>query len=575
MGIASAAHDLKGYSKNICRTQKRHRVVINTINNRETSNMKRLTWLIAILFGATLLSTLASAQGLSNFGRTTIGGVVSGGLRADFKRGSKFVLSEKAVMIRICAFIDGRGGGSGSQTLRFALYRDQNGLPAQQVLESEYSGFEAARNAEWACRETARALIEPGTYWLMIHTAGDPGVIRYYYDYAEGRTNWYGNADTFADGASDAFGVGSVGEGTISIRAEYLPESQVHIGGTRTVGTRVSSPMSAQMKRGSSFVLTEQAGVMALSAYIDGLGGTAGSQPISIGLYEDVNGEPSTLVATGPVPSWSVVAGRTGRWVSVLGINGRRWLNPGRYWIVLHTGGPAGVLRYYMEGTGNWRGNADSGATPSPIFGAANTGDGTITAHILYFPTSLAFGTIGRTTPGTIPSGALTANYIRGSGFQPSQPFNNAQATALWAYLDGNGGATGSQKVRLGLYQGELTSPQLNRMAVSDEVTIPAGKPAGWVRFSLPYNFFSYTPAEQSKTFHVMLLSGSPQGVARYYLSDDADNWRGAPLPYSGGAPASMYLDAGPSPGAIALTPGTRTMSAYVEYLKADEVDEQ
>ena len=78
--------------------------------------MKRLTRLLAIAFSAILLSAFVPAHALSNFGRTTIGGITSSGLRADFKRGSKFVLSEKAVMVRICAFIDGKGGGSGSQT---------------------------------------------------------------------------------------------------------------------------------------------------------------------------------------------------------------------------------------------------------------------------------------------------------------------------------------------------------------------------------------------------------------------------------------------------------------------------
>ena len=526
--------------------------------------MKRLTRLLAIAFSAILLSAFVPAHALSNFGRTTIGGITSSGLRADFKRGSKFVLSEKAVMVRICAFIDGKGGGSGSQNLRFALYRDRNGTPAEQVLESDDAGFEALRDAEWACRETARAPLGSGTYWLMIHTAGDPGVIRYYYDYLEGPTNWYGNADVFADGASDNFGAGGVGEGTISIRAEYLTESEVRFAGAQTAGTRVSAPMSANMKRGSSFVLTEGAVLAGLNAYVDGLGGTVGSQSLSIGLYEDVNGEPSTLIGWGSVPSWTIGAGRTARWVSAFGgIAGRNFLQPGKYWLILHSRGPAGVLRYYMEGTGNWRGNADSNAQPPPIFGVANAGDGTITAHILYTPANITSDTFGRTTPGTIPSGALTANYIRGSQFHPDQIFYNGQPTALWAYLDGNGGATGSQKVRLALYQGQAAGAQLNRLAASDEVTVPAGMAPRWVRFSLPYSSFSNTPTEQARNFHIMLLSGGTQGVARYYLSDDADNWLGASVSYSGGAPASMSVSA--------LSPGTRTMSTYVEYMDTDD----
>ena len=530
---------------------------------------RRAIGMIATLL---LLTCLVPAEAISSFGRTTAGTIPSGGLRVDFKRGSKVVLSERGVLLRMCAYLDGNGGGTGFQTMRFALYRDRNGVPAEQVLESDSgadTGVEAFQQPTWRCSETARAPLDPGTYWVMIHTGGNPGVIRYYYD---GPANWYGNSDPFADGASDTFGTGAAGEGTISIRAEYLTESEIRVAGPRNVGTRVSSPMSAQMKRGSSFVLTEQASLVSLNAYMDGFGGTDGSQPVSIAVYEEVQGEPSTLVAWGHVTTGSVDGGRTARWVSAIGIQGNHWLMPGRYWIVLQTGGPAGVLRYYMEGTGNWRGNANPGADPSPLFGAGNAGDGTISAHILYTPQPFVYSTFGRTIPGTIPSGALTANYIRGSQFYPDQDFVSGRLTALWAYLDGNGGASGSQKMRLALYKGVFLDAQVNRLTYSDEVTIPAGTPPGWVRFAVPDTYISYGPAENSGNFHIMLFSGGTQGVARYYSSNDGDNWAGAPVPYGGAAPKVMYINEGPSPGAIALSLGTRTMSVYAEYLNTDDL---
>jgi hypothetical protein len=533
--------------------------------------MRRHTGSIAIAFSAILLLALAPArapaQALSKFGRTTVGATPSAGLRVDFKRGSKFVLPQRAAITSICAYLDTNGGGTGTQWVRFALYRDQNGIPAQQILETDqFFGLESAvQPPEWYCGGTANAPLEPGSYWMMIHTGGDPGVIRYFHD---GPANWYGNADQFADGASDTFGTGAAGTGTLSIYVEYLPESEAHYAGPRNVGTRVSSPMSAQMKRGSSLVLTEPAQIWSLNAYVDSQGGTVGSQPLTIAVYTDKNGEPFTLVAGGSVSSGSLTNGRTARWVSSSFVGGNTLLTPGRYWIVLLTGSPAGVLRYYMTGTGNWRGNANPGQDPSPFFGAANAGDGTITANVLYTPANIAQHTFGQTTPGNIPSGALTANFVRGSEFTADVDLGAGWVTALWAYMDGNGGASGSQKVRLALYEKVVVFSELRLMTQSEEVTIPAGTPPGWVRFAVPHTHIE--PSENFRSYHIMMFSGGTQGVARYYLSNDADNWLGGgPVAYPQIAPPNFLETSADQgiPGAPLLKRGTRTVSVYAEYV--------
>ena len=535
--------------------------------------MKSLMRLTVIGLCGLFMTALSPAHAAS-FGRTTVGTTPSAGLRADFKRGSKFVLSETGTLRQICAYLDGNGGGTGSPAIRFALYRDRNGLPGEQVAETTSEGwyFGPAQGADWYCLGAASAPLQPGTYWTIIHTGGDPGVVRYYYD---GAANWYGNADTFADGASDTFGTGSAGEGTLSIRVDYLPDSESHFAGVRTVGTRVSAPMSAQMKRGSSFTLAEGAQLTTMNAYIDGSGGTSGSQPLWIALYNDVNGVPSALVAKGQVSSSTPLAGRTARWVGVVPVSdGPVFLMPGRYWIVLHTGGPAGVLRYYMEGTGNWRGNASPGEEPPSSFGAASSGDGTITANILYTPTSVRHHTFGRTTPGSIPSGPLTANYVRGSLYEPDHYFREGWVTALWAYMDGNGGASGSQKVRLALYTTEIWQPYMHILAASEEVTIAAGQPPGWVRFAIPLTRIHYNQYDLHIP-HIMMFSGGTQGVARYYASDDADNWLGAPVAYSDvGRSLYLYYDDG-HPEAQLLQQGTRTPSMYGEYLNTPETDSE
>jgi hypothetical protein len=388
--------------------------------------MNRLIRLMAIVFSALLLLTALTPAEAASFGRTTAGTTPSGGLRADFKRGSKFVLAEPAGLQQICAYLDTKGGTSGRQGVHFAVYRDQNGVPGQKVTQTGPQYFEASQDApNWYCLGSARVVLDPGSYWLVIHSGDLGGVVRYYYD---GAPNWYGNADPWADGADDSFGAGGVGEGTLSIRADYLP---VRSAGATSVGTRVSSPMSAQMKRGSSFVLTEKAEVWRLNAYIDGQGGAGGSQPLRLALYDDNNGEPSALVASTQVDPGA--AGSPAHWVSgsVGDIFSPVLLMPGRYWIVLHTGGPAGVLRYYMTGTGNWRGNANPGAEPSTFFGAANPGDGTITANISYTPENVLHQTMGRTTPGHRSIGAAVGELHTRLGHESRSPFH--RRLAHWA----------------------------------------------------------------------------------------------------------------------------------------------
>lgn len=525
--------------------------------------MKSLISLIAVAT-ISLLMTAVSPAYAASFGRTTVGTTPSGGLREDFKRGSKFVLSEPGSVTNFCAYLDTSGGGTGTQPMRLVLYRDQNGVPGEQVAATPNNVFTAFQQpANWYCfAPNFGGLLEPGNYWIMIHTGGSSGIIRYYYD---GPANWYGNADEFDDGASNPFGAGGTGQGTLSLRVDYVPGRAA---GRTTIGTRVSSPMSAQMMRGSSFTLTEGAKLWKMSAYVDGLGGGSGSQPLPMALYDDVNGEPSALVTRASLGS--VAAGSAARWITAYVENGPMSLPPGKYWIVIGSAGPAGVARYYMEGTGNWRGATIPPEGPGPFFGTAIPGDGTISAHILYTPATVTTFTLGRTTPGNVTSGGLRANFIRGSSFSLGQdvaPFQG-WVTALWAYMDGNGGGGGSQKVRLALYSDEFNFTNIYRTVVSEEVTIPAGKAPGWVRFAVPRTRF-YRGDSPWDSYYILMWTGDSASVARYYASTDFDSWRGTQLTYSDTPPYVMfdgYANGGPD--SIVLQSGTTTLSVYAEYVK-------
>ena len=88
----------------------------------------------------------------------------------------------------------------------------------------------------------------------------------------------------------------------------------------------------------------------------------------------------------------------------------------------------------------------------------------------------------GAATPGTSFS-ATSTNVKRASRYFL---FFDATARQLMVHMDGNGGGSGSQKVRAMIYS-DLAGQPRNLLTTSFETTIQAGRPAGWVGFYLPY----------------------------------------------------------------------------------------
>jgi hypothetical protein len=250
-------------------------------------------------------------------------------------------------------------------------------------------------------------------------------------------------------------------------------------------------------------------------------------------------------------------------------------LDPGRYWVVMHTGifsGPPGVIRNYSDGTpGNWYGNADAffdGATEQ--FGPGTPGNGTITAYMSYQPASITSGRFGRTTPGTLPSSGLKANFSRASQFILEDEVGPT-LTGLHAYLDGLGGASGSQKVRMAIYEYRVGSCREEceepagffKIAESQEVTITAGMPARWVHFAVP----SVALYSVTSEYRIVIQSGDTAGVVRDFADrrkfvlcgscDDPDrNWYGMPDAFADGA-----VDSADAPSI-----GEGTLSVYATY---------
>ena len=164
------------------------------------------------------------------FGRTDVATMRSGGMTADMKRGSKFTLSEAGTLLNFSAHLDGNGGASGSQSVRVVLYRDASGASGAKVAESSPVVITASAAAgSWITFNAPQVALTPGAYWLVLHTGGTAGIAR---NAGDGAANWYGNADTYADGASDPFGTGSTGTGTLSIYASYAPGAPRQFGRT-------------------------------------------------------------------------------------------------------------------------------------------------------------------------------------------------------------------------------------------------------------------------------------------------------------------------------------------------------
>jgi Hypothetical glycosyl hydrolase family 15 len=466
------------------------------------------------------------------FGQASVGSVPSSGLTADFKRGSRFALATQGVLSSLSAYVDGDGGASGTQSLRMEVYQDADGLPGDKVAESNDVSIAAGQAAGWVTFSVPNVTLSAGNYWIVLESGDGAGVAR---DYGNGSgTDWYGNADMFAYPAANPFGAGSTGTGTLSVYASYYPGSGQQFGRT-TLGSTPSGGLTANYKRGSKFTLSAQGVLAGLSAYMDGNGGAAGTQDVRLDVYQDANGVPGAKVAESSTVA--ITAGQPAEWVNFAtpGVS----LTPGNYWMVIHSGGTAGIARDYGDGAADWYGNADpfsdGGSNP---FGAGAVGTGTLSVNATYVPTR----TFGRTTVATTPSGGLTANWKRGSKFTLGAA---GTLVNFSAYLDGNGGASGGQSLRMALYQDDNGVPGA-LVTASSPVDITAGQAAGWVTFGAP------PVSLTAGTYWIVIESGSNAGVARDY-GDGAANW------YADGD----SFTAGPSNPFGAGVAGSGTLSVY------------
>jgi hypothetical protein len=507
--------------------------------------LNRSIGVLAAVLAIVLFAMSAPASAQPVVGRSTIGTLPSGGLSANFKRGSKFTVNEAGVIEDFCVYLDGNGGVSGSQTVRLVAYKDANGLPGEKVLESNTITINSGWHANWSCvGAPGHARVSPGDYWIVLHSGGTAGVIR---DYADGTGNWYGNSDNFADGASDPFGAGNAGNGTLSVYMYVTATTEMEYSGRLDVATAPSGGLTANYKRGSQITITQAGRLYDLSAYVDSMGGATGSQDVRYVLYTDANGKPGTKVVESPVRT--IPSGSPGFWlnIDVPAVP----VDAGRYWLVLHSGNVAGVLRDYGDGPANFYANSDTFSDgASQTFGTGSAGTVTLSAYARSTPGPYYSKTFGRTDIASAPSGGMTANYSRASyAFLPSP---DAVLTGFYAYLDGQGGASGSQQLRMALYHNSKQYQKpTTKIVESDVVTIAAGTAPGWVHFPV-----QPTRVSDVYGFWIAIQSGDTGGVVRNY-GDGPANWRGNVDAFADGA-ADLFD--------INSSKGTVTLSLYATY---------
>ena len=341
--------------------------------------------LIGAAFVMLMGVTPAYSQITQTFGRLGPGRIASAGLATDTKHASRFTMNADGTISKLCAYLDGNGGVSGSQRFRLALYRDANGTPAEKIFDTPEQTIASGTAARWYCID-APLLPLPGVpYWIAIHTGGTGGVIRDFYD---GGVNSYGSADAFNDGSAPLFGAGNAADGTLAACAEYYASNAVRAAGRRVADTVPSGGMTADFKRGSSFTMPERGKLFGITALLDGNGSPALQgqvQQFKYAIYSDSNGVPAAKLYESFAPL-SVRGGAPAIWTAhVADPSIAPTLNAGRYWLVILTGGTSGVVRNFSNGTpGNWYGNADTFSDgASAQFGAGNAGNGTLAAFIV------------------------------------------------------------------------------------------------------------------------------------------------------------------------------------------------
>jgi hypothetical protein len=161
------------------------------------------------------LFTLARVRAVMGTGTAGAIWTVSG---TGSKRASRFELASPADIVRLRAYLDGRGATTGSQAIRGVVYADNAGQPGPRVASTAQVTIPAGRGAAWVDLPFTTAIgLRAGHYWLALQSGATAGVVRYAASSRAGALRW--NADAYSDGPATPFGTASSDAKELSIHA--------------------------------------------------------------------------------------------------------------------------------------------------------------------------------------------------------------------------------------------------------------------------------------------------------------------------------------------------------------------
>ena len=137
-------------------------------------------------------------------------------MTANAKRASRFFLYYPAAIKQLRVYLDGGGATSGSQVLRGIIYNEVGGEPGRPLIRSFQATIQAGTAPGWVTLPLPyRIQLNPGYYWLGIHSGANSGVARFGWNPRPSSRRF--NIDNYLDGPSDPFGPAPLDNQAIAI----------------------------------------------------------------------------------------------------------------------------------------------------------------------------------------------------------------------------------------------------------------------------------------------------------------------------------------------------------------------
>lgn len=145
----------------------------------------------------------------------------AGNIGQNFKQVSAFTLSEDGTVSSLSMYVDGAGGGSGTQVLRMVIYSDSAGSPNARMAVSDEVSITDGQGIGWVLFDLpADVPLTAGTYWLGFIAGANTNSARFS-SAVLGNARKY-RAETYSATPADPFGGGVTTDGVqLAVKATY------------------------------------------------------------------------------------------------------------------------------------------------------------------------------------------------------------------------------------------------------------------------------------------------------------------------------------------------------------------